>query len=176
MPNEKILIMKKLILFCALCVFALSSKAQFTITNINIGVDSNSNAWLKVNQNNNNFVSWLNADNVTNGFFFGAITTASTVATTAAAHLQTLSNQVAAATSRAGEITVASSGTSTTVTFSTPFPPGISTNYALTFGSSSSFATSPSPEWTLKTTNGFTLITTAVIGGGFQDYIATPDQ
>lgn len=166
---------KILCALCVLCAFALNSPGQ-TITNVNIGVDSNSNAWSKVNANNNNFVAWLNTDNVTNGFFLGAVTTASAIATSAAANLQTLSNQVAAVTCRAGEVAVGSSSTSTTVTFSTPFPPTISSNYALTFGSTSGFATAPNPAWTLKTTNGFTLVTTAIIGGGLQDYVATPDQ
>jgi hypothetical protein len=154
-------------------LWTLDCEAQFTITNINIGVDSNSNAWAKVNQNNNNFVSWLNADNVTNGYFLSAIIS---VNSTAAANLQTYSNQVAALSCRAGEITVTSSATTTVVTFTTPFAPTISSNYALTFGSASGFATAPNPEWTLKTTNGFTLVTSPVIGGGLQDYLATPDQ
>ncbi|MDE2101564.1 MAG: hypothetical protein KGL39_30240 [Patescibacteria group bacterium] len=80
------------------------------------------------------------------------------------------------ATWRAGEVTVGSSGTSTSVTFSRPFPPSVGTNYSLTFGTGSGFATFPNPEWSTKTTNGFTLITTAVVGGGIEDYTAMANQ
>ena len=45
----------------------------YTITNVNIGVDSNSVAWSKVNQNNANFVAWLNSDDLTNGYFLNQI-------------------------------------------------------------------------------------------------------
>jgi len=91
------------LLTLALGLWTLDCSAQFTITNVNIGVDSSSNAWSKVNYNNNNFVSWLNADNLTNGFFLSAVTTASSVATGTAAsflavsnHFVTVSNNYAA--------------------------------------------------------------------------------
>ena len=51
----------KTILLTALTLLALSARA-YIITNISIGVDYNSNAWAKVNQNNSGFVGWLNAE------------------------------------------------------------------------------------------------------------------
>jgi hypothetical protein len=62
-----------LLMFCILCVSVLNSRAQ-VISNIVIGVDYNSNAWAKVNYNNNTFVAWLNRDDLTNGWFFQQIT------------------------------------------------------------------------------------------------------
>jgi hypothetical protein len=74
MPYKKILIMKT-ILILLLAALALTTNAQtHTITNINIGTDLNSAAWAKVNANNDNFVAWLNADDVTNGYFFQQVT------------------------------------------------------------------------------------------------------
>ena len=58
--------MKKLILCAALAALAATQVAAYTITNISIGVDSNSVAWTKVNNNNNNFVGWLNQTTATN--------------------------------------------------------------------------------------------------------------
>ncbi|HSY18508.1 MAG TPA: hypothetical protein VK815_09255, partial [Candidatus Acidoferrales bacterium] len=46
------------ILLCLL--LAASPAPAWTITNITVGVDSNSAAWGKVNLNNNNFTGWLN--------------------------------------------------------------------------------------------------------------------
>jgi hypothetical protein len=59
--------MKKLTLIPAFC-FLLSAFpcAAWTITNILIGVDSNSNAWSKVNANNSQYVGWLNQMTSTN--------------------------------------------------------------------------------------------------------------
>lgn len=55
--------------FIALCLCAsVVTSPAYTITNINIGMDSNSLAWTKVNNNNNNFVSWLNSMTLSNSY------------------------------------------------------------------------------------------------------------
>jgi len=48
-----------------LLALALNARA-YNITNVNVGIDSNSNAWTKVNLNNNNFTAWNNALDATN--------------------------------------------------------------------------------------------------------------
>jgi hypothetical protein len=48
-----------------LLALALTARA-YDITNVNVGIDSNSNAWTKVNLNNNNFTAWNNALDATN--------------------------------------------------------------------------------------------------------------
>jgi hypothetical protein len=55
----------KLILTAALGALALNAPA-WSITNILIGVDANSNAWSKVNANNTQFTGWLNQMTATN--------------------------------------------------------------------------------------------------------------
>lgn len=50
-----------------LVALAVSARA-YNVTNINVGIDSNSNAWNKVNLNNNNFVAWNNASDATNAY------------------------------------------------------------------------------------------------------------
>jgi hypothetical protein len=54
----------------------LASAEAWTITNINIGFDSNSTAWTKVNNNNNNIAGALNAQAVTNAWFAGMLSNA----------------------------------------------------------------------------------------------------
>src|SRR5580698_9036247 len=71
--------------------FAIHARS-YTITNINIGTDLNAAAWAKVNANNNNFVAWLNADDITNGYFYNALTNLSPVITGTAASFLTVSN------------------------------------------------------------------------------------
>jgi len=48
-----------------LLALAFNARA-YNITNVNVGIDSNSNAWTKVNLNNNNFTAWNNALDATN--------------------------------------------------------------------------------------------------------------
>jgi len=58
-------------------ILALAPTAQaWTITNINIGVDLNSVAWGKVNNNNNTITGVLNAQAVSNAWFAGQISNA----------------------------------------------------------------------------------------------------
>ena len=52
----------KTIILILLLLLAFNAPAQYLITNINIGLDYNSNAWSKVNQNNSAFVGWLNTE------------------------------------------------------------------------------------------------------------------
>jgi len=65
--------MKKYLAILSL-LLAFSARAQFTITNVNIGTDSNSIAWGKVNANNANFVAWMNALAATNNYLFNLYT------------------------------------------------------------------------------------------------------
>ena len=52
----------------------MNSARAWTITNVNIGVDSNSLAWSKVNNNNNTIVAVLNAQAVSNAWFLSQLT------------------------------------------------------------------------------------------------------
>jgi hypothetical protein len=73
-PNPEIN-MKKLTLISAFCfLLAAFSARAWTITNVNIGVDLNSAAWAKVNNNNNNFVGWLNQVTDTNNLLVVQVT------------------------------------------------------------------------------------------------------
>ena len=66
----------------------------YTITNISIGTDLNSAAWTKVNNNNNNFVAWLDADDLTNGYFYGVLTNIAPLFTNALPSLLAQSNRL----------------------------------------------------------------------------------
>ena len=69
---------------------------------------------------------------------------------------------------RFGEVAVANLGVTTTVTFSTPYPVG-GTNYSVLL-TTSGFSTFPSAMYSAKTTNGFTINTAAIAGGGLVSY------
>ena len=69
---------------------------------------------------------------------------------------------------RFGEVSIANLATTTTVTFSTPYPVGI-TNYVVLI-TTAGFATFPSAMYANRTTNGFDIQTASVAGGGKASY------
>ncbi|HEX4350094.1 MAG TPA: tail fiber domain-containing protein [Verrucomicrobiae bacterium] len=85
-------IIKSLLFACF--IFHSSFCLGYTINNISIGTDLNSAAWAKVNNNNNNFVAWLNADDLTNGYFFGVLTNIAPLMTNALPTLLDQSNRL----------------------------------------------------------------------------------
>lgn len=78
---------------------------------------------------------------------------------------------------RANGIAFGNLATSVAVTFSTPFPPTVGTNYSVSFGFDATLGAAVTPGATSKTTNGFTATLSAGIAGGtFIDYSALPYQ
>jgi len=85
--------MKKPLILILILILIVNARC-YTITNINIGTDLNSAAWTKVNNNNNNFVAWLNADDLTNGYFYGVLTNIAPLFTNALPSLLAQSNRL----------------------------------------------------------------------------------
>lgn len=78
---------------------------------------------------------------------------------------------------RSQNITIGNLATSVAVTFSTPFPAWVGTNYSITFGADGTLGAAVSPGAQSKTTNGFTMTVSAGIAGGAQfEYQAWPYQ
>src|SRR5579872_295346 len=153
--------MKKLLCLSFLLVaLAVGAMPPYVVTNFNPVLDTNWNGQVipKLNVNYNNLVGWLDSLDLTNDLIYTEITNA-----TPMPYSMAVSNTVAGLY-RSGSQLVGSSATSTAITFSTPFPVTVGTNYAISFGSANGFATFPNPEWSAKTTNGFTLNTSAIVG------------
>jgi hypothetical protein len=78
---------------------------------------------------------------------------------------------------RAWATNIANLATSQTIIFTTPFPPSVSSNYAVSINFDTTSGSAISATVTAKTTNGFTIMLNAGIAGGATvDYLATPYQ
>ena len=188
--------MKTLIILTAL-MLALTSKAQYVLTNIDTTITTNySQLATALNLNYGTTVGWLNSLGATNQFLWNRLLIDETnfdagiidgitninfsISNTPIGSSFTFTNTgnasnvaqiligIPNSSERFGEVAVSSLATTTAITFTTPYPPGM-TNYFICFGASG-FATDPNAQWSNKTTNGFTAMTAAVSGGGLLDY------